>query len=463
MNITFYGAAQTVTGSKHMVRLANGIQFLLDCGMYQGLGLNSQAMNQNFGFNPEDVDFLILSHAHIDHSGLIPKLVREGFNGKVYCTEATYDLCEIMLMDSAHIQVADIRFQKKIDEKTYDPLYDKEDVLKALKLFHPLPFDSEYKINDFVKLSFTNNGHILGSAAVSLKLLEGSSWKNLTFTGDIGRFNTLLLRDPEAFPQADAIICESTYGDRLHDSIDNAANDLLEAVLNCCKKKKGKLIIPAFSLGRTQELVYTLNKLNLFGLLPDIKVYVDSPLSTNATNITRKHVNLLNDEVKEFTEKQSDPFGFANLTYIKEKNESKALNQLKEPAIIISAAGMAEAGRIKHHLANEIENQANTILLVGYAEPLSLAGKLRAGDSQVKIFGTNYAVNAEVKIIDSFSAHGDYKEMIQYLSCQDPGLVEKLFLVHGNKKSQMFFKDELKKVGFNNIFIPALGDSFYIN
>jgi len=466
MKLSVHGAAQTVTGSKHLLALENGKQILLDCGMYQGMGKDTHSLNSHFGFDPSKVDYVLLSHAHIDHSGLIPRLVKNGFRGKIYCTAPTLDLCKIMLLDSAYIQQADTRFvnKRRTNQRKplIKPLYTVEDAEKSLKFFVSVPFDREKKLDASSSFNFTHNGHILGSATINLTIIESEKTKRLTFTGDLGRYDTPLFRDPQSFPQADYILCESTYGNRLHDHLDQASQDLLEIIIHTCSEKKGKLVIPAFSLGRTQEIVYMLNKLDLYGLLPGIKVYVDSPLAVNATKITKKHVLQLNHKIQKFTKERPDPFGFDNLIYINNKEESQEINSTSTPCVIISASGMAEAGRVKHHIIHNIGNAANTILLVGYAEPLSLAGRLGNRAKQVTIFGEKHTVNAEIKSIDAFSAHGDYKEMIQYLLCQNPSLVQKMFLVHGEKEAQEHFKSELKAVGFNNIYIPSLHDSYYL-
>lgn len=466
MRIKFLGAAQTVTGSKHLITLQNGKNLLLDCGMYQGLGQDTFELNSHFGFDPMQIDYMVLSHAHIDHSGLIPRLVHEGFKGKIYCTPATYDLCEIMLADSAYIQEQDIRYvnkrKRKQGKKELKPLYNMKDVNKCLLQFEPIPYDQEVKIDDFIHLTYTDNGHILGSATVNLRITDGSYSRHIAFTGDIGRYNSWLLKDPKPFPQADVLICESTYGNRLHSDLKDAAQEILDAVIETCSVKRGKLIIPAFSLGRTQEIIYALNKLDLHGMLPNVKIYVDSPLAVSATDITRKHVKCLNEKVQEFAKERPDPFGFNDLIYVQNREESQALNQIKEPCIIISASGMAEAGRVKHHIMHGIENPANTILIVGYAEPMSLAGKLRAGEKEVTIFSESYKVNADIHIIDAFSAHGDYKEMTKYLLCQDPKKVEKIFLVHGDIEAQEFYKDYLKEHGFGEIHIPKRYSEYFI-
>lgn len=465
MKISFHGAAKTVTGSKHLISLANNEEILLDCGMFQGLDLDARSLNKEFGFDPKIINYLILSHAHIDHSGLIPKLVKDGFKGPVYCTTATYDLCSIMLMDSAMIQEADARFlNKKNDfkEPLIEPLYDKKDVEICLKQFVCLDYDQAFKINDHIKVLLTDNGHILGSASVNLTIKELNKTTHLTYTGDIGRYKSALLKDPSPFPQADIIICESTYGDRLHEKSEDAEKEILDTILETCVHKKGKIIIPAFSLGRTQEIVYNLNKLNQHGLLPDIKIFVDSPLAVNATNIMRKYAPSLNEDVQQLIKDSPDPFGFEYLTYINDKRESQALNSQEGPFILISSAGMAEAGRIKHHLMNTIEDKKNCILLVGFAEGKSLAGRLMNGEKKVLIFGKEFDVNAKVKVINSLSAHADYEEIIRYLSCQDISKVKELFLVHGDPDVQYAFKKRLKYEGFKKISIPSINDQFYI-
>lgn len=464
MQLSFFGAAKTVTGSKHLLQLENGKKILLDCGMYQGMGKESDVLNRHFGFAPNEIDLVILSHAHIDHSGLLPMLVKEGFKGKIYCTEATAELCEILLMDSAHIQEDDVKHinKKRVSQgkQRLKPIYEKEDVPPCLGQFVPLPFGKEIQLLDNVKLKFTLNGHILGSAAVTLFIDENGEQTNFTFTGDIGRYDAGLIRDPLPFPQSDYIICESTYGNRLHESSKDAEQQILNTILDTCIKKGGKVLIPAFSLGRTQEIVFTLNNLDLRGELPIIKIFVDSPLSFSATNITRKFLDELNDDVRHIAKTDPDPFGFEKLTYITNREQSQALNDFKEPCVIIAASGMADAGRIKHHILHNIENENTTILIVGYAEPSSLAGRLRNGDKEVRIFGDNFKVNATVKIIDSYSAHGDYKEMLRYLSCQKKEKVKKIFLVHGSELSIKEWKQKLELEGFSNIEIPEKGERF---
>ncbi len=462
MKIQFLGAARTVTGSKHLIITDDGKKILLDCGFFQGRGAETDGMNRTFNFDPATIDYLILSHAHIDHSGNIPNLVKQGFKGDIICTNATLDLCKIMLTDSAHIQENDARFlnkrRMKRGEEPLKPIYTIKDVEKCLPMFIGINYNNQYSVYKDLKVTYTDSGHILGSGAVNIELTENGETKKICFTGDIGRYNGSILKDPQPFPQAEYIIAESTYGDRLHSDMAYSEQQLFNVIYNTCITNKGKVIIPAFSLGRTQELVYALDKMEKKKMLPRIKVYVDSPLSVNATNIMRNHPECFNKEILEYLKSDSDPFGFNNLIYVQDAEDSKRLNELKEPCIIISASGMADAGRIKHHIANNISNPNNAILIVGYAEPHSLGGRLRAGNKMVKIFGIEHAVNAEIIIIDSYSAHGDYKEMINYFDCQEKSKVKQLFLVHGEYKVQLSYKEKLTEAGFKNISIPAQND-----
>lgn len=457
MKLNFYGAAGEVTGSKHLITLSSGKKVLLDCGFFQGRGSESAQRNRHFDFNPEEIDYVILSHAHIDHSGNLPLLVKHGFRGNIYCTPATLDLCKIMLADSAHIQMYDVKFiNKRRASRGMDPiepLYDKADVELALNHFVPIPYLEKFSIDNEVTVQFTDAGHILGAAVVNLEIIDNDKVKKIAFSGDVGRYINKILKKPQPFPQADYIICESTYGDRLHESIKEAKENLQKAVHETCVVKKGKLIIPAFSIGKTQELVFTLNKLELQGQLPKIPVYVDSPLAISATEIMRNHEECFGAATIKFLKKDPDPFGFQNLTYVREAEDSKKLNSMKGPAIIISASGMADAGRVKHHLANSLGEQKNSVLIIGYSEPSSLSGRLLRGDKIVTIFGKEIEVNADIFDIDFFSAHADYSELLRFLSCQDPAKIKNMFLVHGNPAAQENFRNELREKGFYDVTI----------
>lgn len=461
MKIQFLGAAQEVTGSKHLITLDNGKAILLDCGLFQGKGEETENMNRDLGFNPANIDYLILSHAHIDHAGAIPYIVKRGFMGTIISTHATRELCSVMLADSGRIHENDTKMNNKKRLKKglppVEPLYTHMDAEKCLQYFISIPYNKEFTVDDGVKLVYTDAGHILGSAMVNLVINENGKITKFCFTGDIGRPHSKILRDPQPFPQADILIAESTYGDRLHTNIDNAEEELKLVVLETCFKKKGKLIIPSFAVGRTQELLYALNRLTNDGRLPKVKVFVDSPLAVNATNIMKMHPECFNDDTLESLRQDPDPFGFNGLYYVQSDDESKQLNNIKEPCIIISASGMMEAGRVKHHLANNISNAKNTVLVVGYCAPSTLGARIRKGDKEVSIFGNVYQVNADIRVIESFSAHGDYNEMISVLKCQDAKKVKQLILVHGEYETQLNYKEKLEKEGYANISIPEKG------
>ena len=460
MKIAFHGAAQTVTGSKHVITLNNGKKILLDCGLFQGMGKETNALNASFGFDAADINMMILSHAHIDHSGLIPKLIKEGFNGTIFCTPATNALTEILLEDSAVIQRDDTRFINKRREKEglplVEPLYTIEDAKASFKHLQSIEYNNWFPVMEGVEAIFTDAGHIIGSAVVSLKITENNIVTHLTFSGDVGRYRDVILRSPSDFPQADYILLESTYGNKLHDEIHDSVNTLHDWIIKTCIEKKGKLIIPSFSVGRTQELLYYINQLGLEKRLPHLPVYVDSPLSAKATEVVKSFPQYFNNRIKKVFEVDDDPFDFKGLKFIENVDESKALNDNHNPCIIISASGMADAGRIKHHIANNIDEHRNTILIVGYCEPHSLGGKLSNGAKEVRIFGEIHKVKSEIGVMRSMSAHGDYDDLCQFLSCQQEDKVKTLFLVHGEYDVQQEFRERLLHKGFKNIEIPAI-------
>ena len=460
MKIAFHGAARTVTGSKHLLTLNNGKKYLLDCGMFQGLGKETDAMNRNFGFDAESVTAMILSHAHVDHCGLIPKLVKDGFGGKIYCTPATKELTAVMLEDSAGIQENEIKYENKRRAQEnlpyLKPLYDTADALAAADHFVAVNYDDWFTIDENIDVQFTDTGHIIGSASVHVKIKEDGKTTTLTFSGDVGRYRDVILRSPAEFLQSDYILIESTYGNSLHDNATTTPDQILEWIEKACLQKKGKLIIPAFSVGRTQEILFALNQLELERRLPDLDYYVDSPLSVKATEIVKHYPQYFNKTIQKILESDNDPFGFKGLKFIKSVDESKMLNFRNGPLVIISASGMADAGRVKHHISNNIESSRNTILLTGYCEPHSLGGKLMAGAKEVNIFGVLHEVNAEIGAIRSMSAHGDYDDLCQFLACQDPKQVKRLFIVHGEYKVQQDFKERLIRKGFMDVEIPEM-------
>lgn len=479
MKIQFIGATREVTGSKHLITTDSGHTILLDCGMYQGKGMETDAANRDLGFDPKTLDCIVLSHAHIDHSGLIPYVVKMGFKGDIYCTPATRDLCSLMLTDTAFIQEQDVRmYNKKIDRqhphkekgKTYkvEPLYNQNDVNRAMKLFVTYSFDRRFRLFDDVLLTFTNSGHMLGGAVCSLEIYENDAnrennakrWKRLTYTGDIGRKHCHILPSPQLFPQCDYLICESTYGDRLHDEQLVTEEELLGVVEDTCVYRKGKLLIPSFSVGRTQEIVYVLNQLYNDGRLPQIPVYVDSPMSTNATQIFRMYPDELSEEVRDTMQFDPDPFGFNTLRYITDIRESKELNHKEDPCIIISASGMLEAGRIKHHVANHISDPRCTILIVGYCEPTTLGARIQQPGLQwISIFGQDRRIKAQITKIEGFSGHGDYQEMIDYLTRSlAVDQVQRTFVVHGDETAAEAYKGHLEEAGFRQVSVPKKGE-----
>ena len=460
MKIAFHGAARTVTGSKHLLTLKNGKKILLDCGMFQGMGNDTDTLNASFGFTASEVNYLILSHAHIDHSGLIPKLVKDGFTGKIYATPATKDLAAVLMEDSAGIQESDLKFINKrraSEGLTYLlPLYTTADALHAVDFFETVEYDTWFTIEEGIEFCYTDAGHIIGSTAVHLKITEEGKLTRLTFSGDVGRYRDVILKSPEKFPQADYILIESTYGNSLHDEHNPTPDALLEWINHTCISKKGKLIMPAFSVGRTQEILYALNQLELENRLPPLAYFVDSPLSMKATSIIKSYPQYFNDRIRKVIENDDDPFGFKGLKFVESVEESKNLNYYKSPCVIISASGMADAGRIKHHISNNIENSRNTILLTGYCEPGSLGGRLMKHPKEVSIFGQPHEVNAEIGEMRSMSAHGDYEDLCQFLACQDAAQVKKLFLVHGEYDVQLDFRQRLIRKGFADVEIPEL-------
>ncbi len=460
MKIAFHGAARTVTGSKHLLTLANGKKYLLDCGMFQGLGKETDVLNRNFGFDPASIDHMILSHAHIDHSGLLPKLVKEGYKGNIFCTPATKDLAAILMEDSAGIQESDLKFVNKTraaQGKEYLlPLYTMEDAKKAQEHFKTLDYGVWHDIDESVKLMYLDAGHIIGSATVHLQILENGKTTHLTFSGDVGRYRDVILRSPADFPQADYIIMESTYGNKLHDRVTGTTDALLQWIQETCLEKKGKLILPAFSVGRTQEILFALNQLENENRLPSLPYFVDSPLSFEATQVMEDYPQYFNARIQKIMQSDKDPFQFKGLKFVKSVEESKSLNFRTDPMVIISASGMAEAGRVKHHISNNIENSRNAIVMTGYCEPHSLGARLKQHPKEVGIFGMVHQVNAAIGEIRSMSAHGDYEDLSQWLSCQDPKQVKKLFLVHGDYDVQQDFQNRLISKGFLDVEIPAL-------
>lgn len=428
--------------------------------MFQGMGRETDPLNRKFGFNPAEVDVMILSHAHIDHSGLIPKLAKEGFTGHIFCTDATQELSRLLLLDSAQIQESDAKYHNKGSKAQgkplVEPLYTLEDAKACFGLFVSRPYHEWFAVTDGVEALFTDAGHIIGSACVQLRVTENGETRHITFSGDVGRYRDVILKSPETFPQADYIIMESTYGNSLHEEASTSLDTILDWIERTCVQRQGKLIMPAFSLGRTQEILYGLNQLSLENRLPKLDYFLDSPLSTSITEVVKSYPQYFNKTIQKVLQTDDDPFRFEGLHYIESVQESKLLNYRNEPCVIISASGMAEAGRVKHHISNNIENSRNSILLTGYCEPGSLGGRLIAGQKEVGIFGVLHQVHAEIGQMKSMSAHGDYEDLSQWLSCQHKQDIRRLFLVHGEYDVQQDFKAWLVKRGFADVEIPAL-------
>ncbi len=467
MHIQFHGAARTVTGSQHLLTV-NGRSILLDCGLYQGSRKESYQRNQHLPFDATAVDYLILSHAHMDHSGNIPNLVKSGFNGDIICTYATRDLCAIMLRDSAKIQSYDIQYlnKKRARQKLppLEPIYSIEDAINSLKQFVGIGYERRYPVCPGVTLTFYDAGHILGSAITVLEIEDEETKQEtrLVFSGDLGRPNRPILNDPTFINEADILIIESTYGNREHDDVD-VASDKLENIINETYKRGGKVIVPAFAVGRTQELVYRLHQLVQTRDIPvHLPIYVDSPLAIDATSIYRLHPEAYDDEVAQFLMETNtaDPFGFDMMQYTRSTFQSKELNHLREPAVIISASGMAEAGRILHHLKNNIEDSRNTILIVGWQAPNTLGRRLVERQPTVKIFGEAYSLKAQVATINGFSAHADRSELLDWAGkLQTPP--KHTFIVHGEEEAAFALSAAFKKqLGFGAVHVPELGQSF---
>ncbi|HEX9614741.1 MAG TPA: MBL fold metallo-hydrolase [Bacteroidota bacterium] len=459
MTIQFLGAAQTVTGSMHLVSV-NGSQVLLDCGLFQGSRAEAYERNKTFSFEPSNIKAVILSHAHIDHAGNLPNLVKKGFTGPIYSTGATRDLCQVMLYDSAYLQERDVEYlnkRRKGDAPAAEPLYTSKDVDETISQFVGVPYRKSFTVADGISVKFFDAGHILGSAVVLLEIQERGRNIKLGFTGDLGRKDTPILKDPEPLGDVDVLISESTYGGRIHEPITGMRDSLLE-VIRRTAERGGKVIIPAFSVGRTQELVYAIHELADERKLPAIPIYVDSPLAVNATEVFRMHPECFDVETLRYIHSENDPFGFDRLRYIRKVEASKELNDKKEPCVIIAASGMCEGGRILHHLANNVEETQNTVLIVGFMAEHTLGRRLVERQPEVRIFGELYKLNAEVEILNSFSAHAGQDELLGYIGAIDKRKLKHIYLVHGELRQAEQLSAKLKETGFSHVGIPARGE-----
>jgi metallo-beta-lactamase family protein len=458
MKIQFMGAVREVTGSMHILTV-NGKRILLDCGFFQGKRSEADRLNRNLPFDPSSIDVMVLSHAHIDHSGNIPSLVKKGFRGVIYTTFATRDLCSLMLMDSAYIQVKDAEFyNRKAEERgekdRISPIYDDQDVRACLSRFVAIDYQVALPISPGVTLSFYNAAHVLGSAVVCLDLEEGERKLRLLYSGDLGRWGLPILKDPVTPTGVESFVSESTYGDRIHSPLETR-DDELARVIRETIERKGKVIIPTFALERAQEIVFSLKKLYRDNLVPRVPVYVDSPLATSITQVFQMHPECYDEEILMFTNHQESPFSFEELRYISRVEDSKALNNHEGSCIIISPSGMCEAGRILHHLRNNISDERNTILIVGFMAHYTLGRKILRGDPEVKIFGLLHPVEAKVEVLNAFSGHADRDELFRYR--QELGTtVRKVYLVHGESEQCDAYRQHLLEKGDKDVVIPEL-------
>jgi metallo-beta-lactamase family protein len=477
MQVIFHGAARSVTGSMHLVEI-NGQRILLDCGLYQGRRQESYERNSHFPFNPRSIDAVILSHAHIDHCGNLPSLVKDGFSGHVVCTSATRDLAAVMLRDSAHIQMSDTEYVNKVrrrrNDEPVEPLYTPQDAERAIRLMVGINYDRWLTVSPGVEVSLRDAGHILGSAIVVLRLTERNRTVTLVFTGDLGRRQTPILKDPTVITSADYLITESTYGDTVHEPIAEAEAHLARVIAETAQRG-GHVIIPAFAVGRTQEIVYALHRRQRQGDLVDVPIYVDSPLALDATDVFRLHPECFDSETAAFLRQTQDPFGFHSLRYIRSVEESKSLNDLNKPFVVIAASGMCESGRVLHHLKNGIENPANTVILVSFQARNTLGRRLQDRLRTVRIFGEEYTLRASVDMVDGFSAHADRDDLLWWIRQLDGqgdrkdngdggrrsgGRLRQAFVVHGELETAESLAAALRDAGIGKVTVPEPGDSF---
>ncbi len=466
LKLTFHGAAREVTGSMHIIE-ADGRLIALDCGLFQGRRAEANAKNASFPFDAEKLHAVLLSHAHIDHCGRLPLLAARGFAGRIITTPATRDLCALLLSDAAHIQAEDAKYlNKKLarrGQEPINPLYDDNDAVRALKLFHTVPQEQWFDVTERLRARFHHAGHMLGSSMIELehRPADGGGPVRVVFTGDVGRFEMPILRDPDTVPACDYLISESTYGGRRHPPSGDLKGQLAETV-NDTIARGGKLIVPAFSVGRTQVIVYYLYQLQAEGRIPAIRTYIDSPLAVNATEVFRLHPELFDADARSFQRRTGDILGCDSCVYVRDVEESKQINRRRKPCIIISASGMCEAGRILHHLKNNIESPKNTILIVGFQAAHTLGRRIVEREKEVRIFGQKYRLKAQVVVLNGFSAHADRDELRRLLSpvAKD---CRRAFLVHGEVDQMTALQETMKNDGFRDVVMPKMGESFTLN
>ncbi|HEX8387348.1 MAG TPA: MBL fold metallo-hydrolase [Rubricoccaceae bacterium] len=462
MTLTFWGAAQTVTGSLHLLELDDGTRLMLDCGLFQGHRADAERINREWPADPASVHAVLLSHAHIDHSGRLPQLVKDGFTGTIWATHATRDLCALMLRDSAHIQTSDAervnKKRKKRGEPEVVPLYDETDAEQAVAQVVGVPYGFAFEPAPGVRVVYRDAGHILGSATMTIDVTENGEARTLGFTGDLGNPGRPILRDPEPLPPVDWLISESTYGGETHEPATDA-RERLRAVVARTAARGGRVVVPAFAVGRTQELVYALDRLENEGRLPDLPVFVDSPLAVNATSIFQSHPECYDADVLQTMLTDPNPFGFGRLEYVREADRSKELNAIEGPFVVISASGMAEAGRILHHLRNTVEDPRHTVLVVGFMAEHTLGRRIAERQPEVKIFGETYQLRAEVEVLSAFSAHADEPGLLGFIGALDRERLQAVFLVHGETDRMAALTASLGGIGIGDVRAPARGET----
>lgn len=454
MRITSHGAAENVTGSKHLFEV-NGYKFLFDCGMFQGHREESVHRNKTLPFSADDLHGVVLSHAHIDHCGTLPVLIRRGYRGRIYTTPATRDLCAVMLMDSAKIQERDAKWLSKKHRHFFPPIYAEEDVRETMRRFVCIPYDMPFDLVPGIKVTFRDAGHVLGSAMAMVEFEEQGQRRTFLYSGDLGRENMPILRDPWVPECADVLMMESTYGDRDHDPIETLDSKLAD-VVNRTYKRGGKVIVPSFAFERAQEFIYALKRLEMQHRIPSIPVYVDSPMTVNITSVFRLHTDLFDDEIQKIINQAGDPFQLNQISYISNLEESMQLNSITEPAIIISASGMCEYGRIVHHLRNNIADKRNTVLIIGFQAKNTLGRRIVEREKEVKIFGIKIPLNAEVRVLNALSAHAGRNELIAF-GKRFKDCAKKILLVHGESEAQASLKAALEAEGHTNVHIQQEG------
>ncbi len=453
MRITSYGAAETVTGSKHLLEV-NGKRVLFDCGMFQGIRKEAEQRNRELPFDPASLDAVVITHAHIDHIGVLPMLIKHGYNGPIYATPATSDLCTIMLLDSAHIQKKDAEFLSRKNRSFVSPLYDDDHVYATMKMFETFHYDISREILPGITITFRDAGHVLGSAMVEVECKENGSTKRFLEGGDLGRVHMPILRDPWEPSNFDVVMMESTYGNRDHDPID-AMDGRLAQIIRDTVGRGGKIIIPSFALERAQEIVYALRRLERDPNVPRVPVYVDSPMTVNITEVFRMHPECFDESMRDFVAENGDPFAAPRIQYVRRVEDSMKLNELRKPAIIISASGMCESGRILHHLRNNCEDPRNTILIVGFQAKNTLGRRIVEREKEIKIFGVKRTLNADVKVLNGFSAHAGRTELIKF--GQRFKNSQHVLLVHGEEEAMNALKSTLESSGQSNVKIQKEG------